>query len=196
MKSFAWLLKNRPPIARQSGWICFQIGLLFLPSSAFVSGCFFLMALVIGFFKRQESYWSDYWNYPLLVIGLLLCIGSINAFSGWLAWVGLANWIPFFLCFWGFQPYLLSMQMRKTSSLLLLVGTLPVLITGFGQMFLRWEGPWQIFDGLIVWFISPGGSPFGRFSGLFDYANIAGSWLAIVWPFSLAFLLDSYLKAC
>ena len=32
------------------------------------------------------------------------------------------------------------------------------------------EGPWQIFDGLIIWFISPGGEPLGRLSGLFDYA--------------------------
>jgi len=56
-------------------------------------------------------------------------------------------------------------------------------------MFFGWHGPWQLFNGLIVWFIAPEGNPQGRLSGLFDYANIAGAWLAIVWPFSLAFLL-------
>jgi len=59
------------------------------------------------------------------------------------------------------------------------------------------QGPWELFHGLIIWFITPGGEPRGRLSGLFDYANIAGAWLAIIWPFALAALLQrriSYLQ--
>ncbi|KGG13739.1 Lipid A core O-antigen ligase related enzyme [Prochlorococcus sp. MIT 0601] len=120
-----------------------------------------------------------------------MVIGSYKAYSGWLAWVGLANWIPFFWCFWGFQPYLLTRGARKRSSLLLLAGTFPVLLTGFGQIWFGWQGPWQFLYGLIIWFIDFGGNPNGRLSGLFNYANIAGSWLAIIWPFALAFLINS-----
>ena len=123
-----------------------------------------------------------------------MIFGSIRAYSGWLAWVGLANWLPFFWVFWGFQPYLLTTQARRKCALSLLSGSLPVLVTGFGQLWFGWEGPWQLFGGLIIWFMSPGGEPLGRLSGLFDYANIAGAWLAIVWPFALAALLQPSLN--
>ena len=76
---------------------------------------------------------------------------------------------------------------------MLVLGSLPVLITGFGQLWLGWEGPWEVFDGLIIWFVSPGGEPLGRLSGLFDYANITAAWLSGVWPFSLASVLHPFI---
>jgi O-antigen ligase len=72
---------------------------------------------------------------------------------------------------------------------MLVAGTVPVLVTGFGQMLLGWSGPWQLGGGAIVWFVAPGGQPSGRLSGLFDYANIAGAWLGVVWPLMLACVL-------
>ena len=74
------------------------------------------------------------------------------------------------------------MVARRRCSLWLVAGTVPVLITGLGQLLVGWQGPWQLLGGLIVWFVEPGGKPEGRLSGLFDYANIAGAWLAMVWP--------------
>ena len=47
---------------------------------------------------------------------------------------------------------------------------------------------------MIVWFIDKGGKPSGLLSGLFDYANIAGAWLAVIWPFCLAALIQPYLN--
>ena len=38
--------------------------------------------------------------------------------------------------------------------------------------------------------MTPGGEPEGRLSGLFDYANIAAAWLALVWPLALAALIQ------
>ena len=76
---------------------------------------------------------------------------------------------------------------------LLVIGSLPVLITGFGQLWLGWEGPWELFDGLIIWFVSPGGEPLGRLSGLFDYANITAAWLSGVWSFCLASVLHPFI---
>ena len=43
--------------------------------------------------------------------------------------------------------------------------------------------------GAIIWFVAPGGQPQGRLSALFDYANIAGAWLGVVWPLMLAAVL-------
>ena len=102
-----------------------------------------------------------------------MLVGSFKAYSGWLAWVGLANWLPFFWAFWAFQPYLNSALSRRRCALWLVAGTVPVLITGFGQLWLGWQGPWQLFNGLVIWFVAPDGQPSGRLSGLFNYGTIA-----------------------
>ena len=190
MNLASYLGQDCPTFSNKRGWICFQLGLLFLAASAFLSGLFLLTAVFLGNRQRLNGYWKDPWNIPFCIAGVLLLIGCFRAYTGWLAWVGLANWLPFFWCFWGFQPYLMTPDARRKCSLWLVSGTVPVLITGFGQLWFGWEGPWQLFGGLIIWFMSPGGEPLGRLSGLFDYANIAGAWLALVWPFSLGMLLS------
>lgn len=188
------LSQGRPYAANQAGWLAFQFGLFILPSSAFLAGLLLVPALIFGSLNRHRSYWLDPWNWPFCIAFIAMLLGAINAYSGWLAWVGLANWFPFFWSFWAFQPYLISAEARRRSALWLVAGTVPVLATGFGQLFWGWSGPWQIFNGLIIWFVEPGGQPNGRLSGLFDYANIAGAWLAIVWPLALAALLQKGLS--
>ena len=175
------------------GWRCFQIGVFCLPSSALISCLFLLVALFEGSFSRRDFYWKEYWNYPLVLISFLMLIGCLGSHDPGLALLGLFNWLPFFWCFWGFQPYLLSSESRKKCAACLVLGSLPVLITGFGQLWLGWQGPWELFDGLIIWFVAPGGEPLGRLSGLFDYANITAAWLSGVWPFCLASFLHPYM---
>ncbi len=194
MNCFIWLKRFCPVSANLRGWILFQIGLFLLPSSAFLSALCFLPALVIASLRRSQPYWKDPWNISFMTAGVLMISGCVGAYSDWLAWIGLANWLPFFWCFWAFQGYLCTDFARRRCALLFLAGTFPVFITGFGQLWLGWEGPWQFLNGLIIWFIAPGGEPQGRLSGLFDYANIAGAWLAVVWPFALAFLLQPFVN--
>ncbi len=189
-----WLEQDRPISTDVVGWVVFQVGLFLLPSSALLAGCLLITASVLGSRNRSNVYWRDPWNAPFLLAGILMLIGSVRAYSGWLAWVGLANWIPFFWCFWGFQPYLVSSFARKRCAIWLVSGSVPVLITGFGQLWWGWQGPWQLFNGLIIWFVGAGGQPNGRLSGLFDYANIAGAWLALIWPFCLAALIQPSLN--
>jgi len=116
--------------------------------------------------------------------------GCAVAYSGWLAWVGLGNWLPFFWGFWGFQPYLTTPAARRRAGLMLVAATVPVILTGLGQLWWGWQGPFQALGGLVIWHLHPGGNPEGRLAGLFDYANIAGSWLVLVWPLLLAALLQ------
>ena len=184
------LKKNLP---ENIGLRFFQIGVLCLPSSSLISFIFLLVALIKGSFSRRDFYWREYWNYPLLLISFLMLVGCFRSHTGWLAWLGLFNWLPFFWCFWGLQPYLLTSERRRKCAALLVFGSFPVLITGFGQLWLGWEGPWELFDGLIIWFVAPGGEPLGRLSGLFDYANITAAWLSGIWPLSLASVLHPFM---
>ncbi|WP_320663587.1 O-antigen ligase family protein [Prochlorococcus sp. MIT 1223] len=172
----------------------FQFGLFLLPSSALLGSIFLLSSSFIKPCHREISFWEDKWNYLLISTALLMIIGCFHAYSGTLAWLGLANWIPLFWCFWGFQPYLRTPDLRRRSAYCLILGTVPLLITGFGELWLGWDGPWQTFNGLIIWFISAGGEPEGRLSGLFEHANYAAAWLVVVWPLSLAALIQPFLN--
>ncbi len=193
MNIISLLKTNCPESTSKKGWFAFQLGLFFLPSSAFISALCLVTACFFGSFQKGRKYLDDPWNYPFLGAAVLMIIGCFGSYSGWLSWIGLFNWLPFFWAFWAFQPYLRTSSSRRFSALCLLSGSFPVVLTGIGQICFEWEGPWQLFNGLIIWFVSPGGEPSGRLSGLFDYANIAGAWLAIVWPISLAALLQSKL---
>ena len=167
----------------------FRIGLFLLPSSALLGGLCLLAAAVIGSRGRAVPIWRDRWCQPLLLAAALMLIGALQATTGSLAWVGLGNWLPLIWAFWAFQPYLISERQRRNAAWMLVAGTLPVLLTGFGQMFLGWEGPWQLGGDAVVWFVAPGGKPLGRLSGLFDYANVAGAWLGVIWPLLIAAVL-------
>ena len=189
----ARLMAHRPSAAPPIGWRCFQIGLLLLASSAFLAGLFLFVALLLGSRGRSAPL-ADGVNRVLLLAALLMLLGCGVAYSGGLAWVGLANWLPFFWAFWGFQPYLATPAARRRVALWLVAGTVPVLLTGLGQLWWGWSGPLQLLGGLIIWHIKAGGSPTGRLAGLFDYANIAGAWLTLVWPLTLAALLQPRLR--
>ena len=167
----------------------FRIGLFLLPSSALLGGLCLLAAAVRGSRDRPVPIWRDRWCQPLLLAGALMLIGALQAHTGALAWAGLGNWLPLIWAFWAFQPYLMSESQRRDAAWMLVAGTLPVLLTGFGQMFLGWEGPWQLGGEAVVWFVAPGGKPVGRLSGLFDYANVAGAWLGVIWPLMIAAVL-------
>ena len=183
-------MSSRVSFSTESCWQVFQIGLFLLPSSALLAAVPLFVSCVAGSRGRQPSLWRDGWMAPLLLASLLMVLGACVAVTGSLAWAGLANWIPFFWGFWAFRPFLASVERRQRSARLLLAGTVPVLVTGFGQMWLGWSGPWQLLGGAIIWFLEPGGQPDGRLSGLFDYANVAGAWLGVIWPFALAAVLQ------
>jgi hypothetical protein len=185
----ARLRQHRPAEASPLGWCCFQLGLLLLASSAFLAGLPLFVALLLGSRGRRAPL-ADGTNRLLLAAAALMVLGCFGASSGWLAWVGLANWLPFFWAFWGYQPYLGSGAARRRVALMLVAGTVPVVLTGLGQLWWGWHGPFQALGGLIIWHLHPGGNPEGRLAGLFDYANIAGSWMALVWPLLLAALLQ------
>lgn len=183
------LAQRRPEGANPVGWTCFQLGLLFLASSALIGGLFLLVALILGS-RRRATPLADPANRVLLLAAALMVAGAAVSYSGWLAWVGLGNWLPFFWAFWGFQPYLATAEARRRVGWMLVAGTVPVVVTGFGQLWLGWTGPFQALNGAIIWHLKAGGNPEGRLAGLFDYANIAGSWLALAWPFTLAALVQ------
>ena len=179
------------------GQLLFYLGLFLLPSAFSISATILIISSILGFFIPRESYFKDKWNIPFFIATLLLILSSIynslgsndffnhEGFKNINSHIGLFNWVPFTLSFYGFQAYLKSKQSRKNSALLLLSGTVPVFISIIGQSFLDWHGPIQALNGLIIWYQRPLNG-ITEVTGLFNNPNYLGSWLIIIWPFSLA----------
>tara|TARA_Y200000002_G_scaffold380137_1_gene390931 strand:- start:974 stop:2275 length:1302 start_codon:yes stop_codon:yes gene_type:complete len=193
-----YLLKNRD--ITKYGELCFLLGIFFLPSSLFIGVLFILPAALISSLFNQKKFFQDKWNISFFCCGLLMILSTImhnvfllnlyeNEWDSKLSIFGLGNWIPFFWLFWAFQPYTESKIQRKRIIIFLVSGTFPVLISGFGQYFFNWTGPFEILNGLIIWYQKPIVEPAGL-SGLFSNQNYAGSWFNLVWPFCIALVLD------
>ena len=110
-----------------------------------------------------------------------------------LTWIGLSNWMLLIYCFLSFQFFVNTKEDRKIFAKTLIAGSLPVLISGFLQYFFKIYGPFQIFDGFIIWFQRPLQDDTGL-TALFNNQNYAGAWFCILWPLSLATLLEALNK--
>ena len=180
----------------KNGEIFFNLGVLLLPTAFSFSALFFISSLIIGLKNSSKSFFKDAWNLPYIICSIFLILNcflvslentklGIEELKTFIPWVGLANWIPFFICFWGFQDYLSTPGLRKNCAKLLIIGSVPVFLSGFSQLWLDWSGPWEILNGLIVWYQRPVQENFGSLSGLFNNPNYAGAWLNVIWPFCL-----------
>ncbi len=165
-------------------------------SAPVFSAVFFLFSIIISSYKNYKNFFSDKWNYPFFLASFILIITvSISSFEefsskvdGWenyLNWVSLFNWLPLFFCIWAFKPYLNSSKLRKIILLLLLSGSVPLIISGFLQVFFDIHGPFKIFNGIIIWFQRENRA---GLTGLFNNRNYASSWFTMLWPICLAVL--------
>ena len=174
----------------------FRSGVFLLVSAPALSAIFFFLSILITSYKNYRKFFFDKWNYPFLLASLILITtvslsslgpfsNKIEEWSNYLNWISLFNWIPLFFCIWAFRPYLNSSKSRKIILILLLSGSVPLIISGFLQVFFDIHGPFKIFNGLIIWFQREG-EP--GLTGLFNNRNYASSWLTILWPICLAIL--------
>ena len=178
----------------------FLLGILFLASAPFLSSLLFIYPIVIGLVKNKRKLISDKYNYPLIVASFIIIIKSVidmyypalnnKSWDPSLNWIGLINWIPLFLCYFGFQPYLASFNQRLLVSKFFIASTIPILFSGIIQYFFKIYGPFKTLNGLIIWYQRP--IDFETGSGLtsvFSNPNYTGTWLTLIWPFCLSFLL-------
>ena len=192
----------------------FRLGIFFLPSAPVLFALFFLTTVIISLKKKKKFLiFNDKYNrlFTIAIIGILM-ISLMHFYTiepliyNFIKWdledskeilytlktspysslIGITNWIPLLFCFFSSQNYLNTIQERKLIMKIFVAGTVPVLISGFGQYFFNWHGELSTLGGLIIWFQKP--NP--HLSGLFSNRNYTGCWLNIVWPFVLAIFLE------
>ena len=173
----------------------FLAGVFLLPTAFAISGLFLLFSLVLSFSKSKFCFLKDKLNLLVIIaIGMILfssLINNINLIPRVLPdlensflFLNLFNWIPPLLGFIGFQSYVKTEDDRLIFSKYLLSGTVPVIASCLFQLFFDLHGPFQIFNGLIIWFQKPLEDT-GGVSGLFSNRNYAGIWLSINLPFGI-----------
>ncbi len=176
----------------------FLLGIFLLASTMSIGIILILIASIISIYENKKNILKDKWSIFLIFSAILMTISCLyqtydyanKDLLGWeisLTWIGLLNWIPFFFLFISTEFFLITPNQRVKVAIFLLSGTIPVLITGFGQYFFNWEGPLSFLNGLVVWYLKPI-EPHLGLSGIFSNQNYAGTWLSIIWPFSLGFL--------
>ena len=193
--SFSKDLKNLNINPHYIGLKVFQIGVLFLAAAPVISFFLLISSSFIGSFNRSNNFFNDKFNFPFIIVAILMIINCLTItflkkdtqlYEITNIWIGLSNWLPFFWCFWGFQPFLDNQQLRIKTAKLFIIGSLPVLISGFCQYFLKIYGPYYFFNNLIIWYQRPLGSD-ASVTGLFNNQNYAGAWLCIIFPLCLFF---------
>jgi len=179
----------------------FWIGIFLIPSAPSIGCVFLLISSIFSLKNNFGKLFDDKWNCVFIFSGFLMpiicLIQSDNEsplYGNWdksLTWIGLTNWVLLIFCFLSFQFFVSTREDRRLFAKLLIAGTFPVLISGFSQIFLKVYGPFEILNGLITWFQRPL-SPDSGMTALFNNQNYAGAWFCIIWPLSLAALLDSF----
>ena len=105
-------------------------------------------------------------------------------------WISLFNWLPLFFLYSCSKIYLNSIEKRVIFTKFLIAGTIPVLISCILQNWFGVVGPFELFNGLIVWYMDKLDLNDIAISGLFSNRNYAVLWLSATLGLSIYELLN------
>ncbi|MBD2251677.1 O-antigen ligase family protein [Nostoc parmelioides] len=176
----------------QFSWNCFQLGLLIFPLTPFVGFVSIMLAVLVTWVRQYRSIIRRPINWGFALLSFLLFISACFANDRTAAFVGLFNLLPFFLLFTGLGFLIQTTAQLRHIAWILVLGSVPVVIMGFGQLFLGWNLQIQVLWILLDWTIAPGGSPPGRMAALFMHANIFAAYLAIAFTLGIGLLLEQW----
>ena len=170
-------------------WVFVQWGFLLLP----LFPVFGIVGLSLGLLGITGQRWHEFgksWlNRGLLVVALLFLLSTALAERKVDAALGLFNFLPFFwFCAALSELIQTPLQLRRLSWILVLT-SIPVMLIGLAQQRLNLGG--VINWGVVHWVIPAGGSPLGRMSSVFFYANVLASYFCITLVMSLGLWVEA-----
>lgn len=185
------ILSQHPERHLQGAWNCAQLGLLlfpWLPSLGIVG----LLLAVAGVWKQEyRTIVRRPLNWGLAILSCWLIITSCFAYSRPDAFLGLPNLLPFFIVFAAYSRLIQSVAQLRQLSWILLASSLPVVILGFGQLFLGWSGV-EALQAISGWVLEAKGNPPGRMASVFMHANILAAYLQVVFILGLGLWIEVF----
>ena len=130
-------------------------------------------------------------NWGWGILSLWLIVNSAFAYQPQAAFLGLANFLPFFALFAALSVLITQANQLRQLAWRLVIPSLPIVLLGFGQLFDNWSSP-QLLEYIVGWRLIPEGQPPGRMSSVFIYTNFLASYLAIAWILTLGLWIETW----
>ncbi|MFM9264461.1 O-antigen ligase family protein [Tychonema sp. BBK16] len=145
---------------------------------------------LIGTYKQKTSdILGCRVNRGFAILSVLLIITAVFANNRIEAFLGLGNFLPFFIFFAAFSRLIQTPTQLRQLSWMIVISSIPVMFLGFGQQFLGWSGIVQL-QPVFGWVLEPTGNPPGRMASVFMYANILACYLTIVFILALGLYIE------
>ncbi|QLE55634.1 O-antigen ligase [Nostoc sp. TCL26-01] len=180
----------RPKPDDQFPWNCFQLGLLIFPLTPFVGFVCMMLAVLITWWRQYRTIIQQPINWGFALFSFLLFVSAVFANDKAAAFVGLFNLLPFILIVTGLSALIQTTAQLRRIAWILVISSVPIVMMGFGQLFLGWDLQVQVLWILLDWTITPSGFPPGRMAAIFMHANILAAYLAIAFTLAIGLLLD------
>ncbi|MBW4477899.1 MAG: O-antigen ligase family protein [Tolypothrix brevis GSE-NOS-MK-07-07A] len=176
----------------QLPWNLAQLGLFIFPLSPFLGAVTLGFASLITWLRQHRTVIRRPLNWGFALLGVLLIISCAFAENKTEAFLGLFNFLPFILFFVGFSALIQTPTQLRQLSWNLVISSIPVVIIGFGQLFLGWTSKFEVLWIVLEINILHHGDPPGRMASIFMHANTLGAYLMIVFILGLGLWLESY----
>ncbi|MEW6495459.1 MAG: O-antigen ligase family protein [Cyanobacteriota bacterium] len=185
------LVSRHPEPRLQGAWRVMQLGLLFFPWMPIVGTVGIFLAVAGTWKQKYRAIIRRPLNWGLIILSGWLVITCCFANNRIEAFLGLANLIPYFLVFAALSALIQTPSQLRQLARILVVGSLPVIVIGFGQLFLGWADK-NLLPAVLGWVLEPNGNPPGRMASTFMYANILAAYLQLVFILGLGLGIETF----
>ena len=174
-------------------WNFAQFGVLIFPVIPILGSLGIFLGLAGTYKQKFREILCSPINRGFAILSVLLVISAIFANNPIEAFVGLFNFLPFFILFAAFSRLIQTPTQLRQLSWTIVLSSIPVIILGLGQQFLGWSGIDQL-QPIFGWVLEPKGNPPGRMASVFMYANILACYLTIAFILALGLWMDGRRK--
>ncbi|MFN6539141.1 MAG: O-antigen ligase family protein [Nostoc sp. EkiNYC01] len=175
-----------------SRWNYSLLALLIFPLSPLVGAVTIGFVSLFTWMKQNHQISRRPLNWGFALLSLLLIVSAGFAQNKTEAFLGLFNFLPFFLVFAAFSTLIQTTAQLRQMAWALVIGSMPVATLGLGQLFLGWNFKFEFIWVVLSWTIRPGGNPPGRIASFFLHANTFAAYLVIVFILSLGLWLEQW----
>ena len=172
-------------------WLIFMISVFIFPLFPALGVAGILFVIIKSGQKNFSEIIASRLNRTLAIISLLFILSSVFAHQPQEAWLGLANFLPFFLLFVTIRSIIKDLTQLRQLSWILILPSLPIVILGLGQLYFGWHSA-SIVRTILGWNLVAGGEPAGRMSAVFIYTNFLAIYLAIAFSLALGLWLKTW----
>jgi O-antigen ligase len=159
-----------------------------------MGGISIVMASLLTWRKQHQIISQNPIHKGFAILSILLLITSGFAPHKLDAFLGLFNLLPFFFFFTGLTPLIQTPAQLRQISWIMVFGSVPILIIGFGQLFLGWNFQFQFLWIVFDWIVAPEKSLSGRMASNFMHPNTLAAYLLTIFILGLGLWLENYHK--